>query len=690
MSSLFVELHSLRMQSVREFEDVTIPFGPGPNVILMRNGYGKTTMLTLLRMMFTGVLPDLQTSKGFRYKRAYGGDPARSIVTLELSIGSDAASAEHHRLVLDMDHGAGTATYSTTSASNRGHSAEWALPLNFRSKFYGRPKFTDLFIFDAERAKELAKEQDITQVDLALREITGLRSVFSLCEQDAGTPSVLDALLKKRLAEQKIRNIDASAGNWGNWLEAIEQHIEQVSEELERTRRNAEIFEADLKRKEEELSRAGSDDEALKAHRKALEDEKQISNDIQQLTSDLLIELGNPVHIPGCWEATKAFHSTLFDSQIPEGVGAPFFEDILKGEACICGTEWTEDMRTYVRTNMDERLADDISSMLRRSQQRIRDSSRDPEVLTDMANRLVSLKAGENRLKRATKEIEARFDKAGQERAAKLRDEIAGLKRQWTAVKEKADMMGAADADRVRRNGWDNGCLTDSDATKLRPDTWRGVENVMTLRRIERNLQQKVAGIGPLYSLSIAVAQASEVLKEASVRIMQRLRERTQHAANETLREIPSSGGGIELSLSSSGIQFISDSGAVQGEANMATQVSAAYAFIAAMTDIGDVASPLVADSPTTGLDTFSTAGWVDVIWPMFNQAIYIIETGERDKIADGADRHAQLYADGITRVLIRRTNEGRTGKPQTGPMEVLQDDTEFQAYKPATKGGEA
>ena len=683
MSSLFVQLKSIRLESVREFEDVTIPFGPGPNVVLMRNGYGKTTMLTLLRMMFTGAVPDASTAKGFQYKRAYGGTKERSTVTLELFIGPEAEKAEHHRLVLTMDHGTGQASYSTTSVSNRGHSETWALPLNFKSKFYNRPKFTDLFIFDAERAKELARTQDITQVDLALREITGLRSVFAMCEAGGPTPPVLDALLKKRMKESKITSIDSSANRWISWLEAVEAHIATQNVELGRVKKNLGIFEGQVRDKEAELAQAGDNDAVMKAHKAAMTDEKNASNTINQMTMDLLNELGNPSHLPGCWEATKAFHSTLFEAQIPEGVGAPFFEDILKGDECICGTEWTDGMRTFVRTHMDERLADDISGMLRRSQQRIRETVRDASVLVSMAENLTKEKVKAKRLAKVTKEIEARFDKAGQERAAALRDEIKQLKRQISGLKEQIDKMESTDADRIRRNGWDNGCLSDTDATKLRPDTWRDVINLYTLKRIERNLEQKMAGVGPLYMLSVAVDVASKTLDEACTRVMHRLRNQAESKANSTLAQIPSSGGGINLSLSSSGIQFVNDGGAVQEEANMATQVSAAYAFISAMSELGDVTSPLVADSPTTGLDPFSTEGWVDVIWPMFQQAIYIIESSERDKIAISAGRDAELYSSDVQRVLIRRENEGVSGDPQTGPMVLFEDDGEFKAYKP-------
>ena len=146
------------------------------------------------------------------------------------------------------------------------------------------------------------------------------------------------------------------------------------------------------------MAQAGDNDAVMKVQA-AMTDEKRV-NTINQMTMDLLNELGNPSHLPGCWEATKDFHSTLFEAQIPEGVGAPFFEDILKGDECICGTEWTDGMRTFVRTHMDERLADDISGMLRRSQQRIRETVQDASVLVTMAENLTKEKV---KAKRPTK-----------------------------------------------------------------------------------------------------------------------------------------------------------------------------------------------------------------------------------------------------------------------------------------------
>ena len=55
---LRVTLDKLEFNSIREFEDVELSFKKGINFIQIRNGYGKSTTLQILRWMFTGTTPE--------------------------------------------------------------------------------------------------------------------------------------------------------------------------------------------------------------------------------------------------------------------------------------------------------------------------------------------------------------------------------------------------------------------------------------------------------------------------------------------------------------------------------------------------------------------------------------------------------------------------------------------------------
>ena len=54
--SLKFSIKSSHIINLREMEDVKIDFQKGNNFILMRNGYGKTTILEIIKSMYTGKL----------------------------------------------------------------------------------------------------------------------------------------------------------------------------------------------------------------------------------------------------------------------------------------------------------------------------------------------------------------------------------------------------------------------------------------------------------------------------------------------------------------------------------------------------------------------------------------------------------------------------------------------------------
>ena len=68
-SNFRFRITGLSLVNIREMEDVALEFEPDAiNPLLIRNGYGKTTMLTLLRWMFTGVISTIRKNWP-QYKR---------------------------------------------------------------------------------------------------------------------------------------------------------------------------------------------------------------------------------------------------------------------------------------------------------------------------------------------------------------------------------------------------------------------------------------------------------------------------------------------------------------------------------------------------------------------------------------------------------------------------------------------
>ena len=214
-SNFRFRITGLSLENIREIESVALEFEPDAiNPLLIRNGYGKTTMLTLLRWMFTGVIPSQSGSNWPQYKRDFGGDTAESKVVLKLKISDAGDVLRDWELTMWFNHEDGDCGFETYSSEVGGRQAGWHLPPAFRSRFFGRQKFTELFIFDGETAKELTSGQGRNQIEDAILELTGLVHVKDISMDGGGHRWHRNAEFKKAaINDWKMLLRSTSIGN---------------------------------------------------------------------------------------------------------------------------------------------------------------------------------------------------------------------------------------------------------------------------------------------------------------------------------------------------------------------------------------------------------------------------------------------------------------------------------------------
>ena len=211
---LFVELKSIRLESVREFEDVTIRSQPAPKCAdaeRVRQDHDVDPLADDV----TGAVPDASTAKGF--KRAYGGTKERSTVTLELFIGPEAEKAEHHRSSRRWTMAQPSQLQHHQRLQPRAQRNMGAAAQLQRNSITGQS--SPISSFSTLNGQELARTQDITQVD----PFSPTGSVnLAMCEAGGPTPPVLDALLKKR--EEQNHEHRQFRQPMDQLVEAVEAH----------------------------------------------------------------------------------------------------------------------------------------------------------------------------------------------------------------------------------------------------------------------------------------------------------------------------------------------------------------------------------------------------------------------------------------------------------------------------------
>ena len=71
---LVCRIRKVSWESIRQMEDIEVNPQDGRNFWQIRNGYGKTTTLLLLRHIFTGNQPNTEELRHFKYNQTFGGD----------------------------------------------------------------------------------------------------------------------------------------------------------------------------------------------------------------------------------------------------------------------------------------------------------------------------------------------------------------------------------------------------------------------------------------------------------------------------------------------------------------------------------------------------------------------------------------------------------------------------------------
>ena len=207
-----------------------------------------------------------------------------------------------------FDHSNNTSGFRTKSPEAGGDNNGFKLPSNFRSRFKGKKKFTNMFVFDGELAKQLKDDQDSEQIESALRDLTGLRNVYYHANDDG----YLENHKSRKFNENSINNPQKAIQSYNASLTKARNQMVTLQD------REAEI-KTKIKEKDDELQQltetidnlAEQQDKGpeLKEIRKKL---KKSKDDLKELTNDLLVALGNPANIGGkFWSKIKDQNSDL-------------------------------------------------------------------------------------------------------------------------------------------------------------------------------------------------------------------------------------------------------------------------------------------------------------------------------------------------------------------------------------------
>ncbi|RMG31909.1 MAG: hypothetical protein D6732_14160 [Methanobacteriota archaeon] len=671
---LTIAIEKIRWKNIREIEDLEIKIQKkGVTLLQIQNGYGKTTTLTLLRCIVTGKLPpELGIPiDSFKYKGPeVVDDPDTGLFSVTFEINGSTYIFE-----IEFDYVLKEANFYTVSDVLGGRKEGWFPPNDFSTKFKDKLLLAKTFLFDGETSEEINSRSGFLLE--SLREITDLNLVYELID-DGPDKRSLQRLISDIAKNNGFKDATKKYQKLENSYIDLLNHINQVEDRKSEIENRLIVLDEAIGNKEQTINDIiGSDSEIKErvdeAKRLLIEQQKEI----EQKTSELRLSLMNPEYAISKMDHLMHFYREIDRLKVPKIAGRSFFEELLNSRMCVCGREITEEERKYMKSRMNDYLADDIISVVRPMQDLVLNPPANLSPYSFIAEELEALLDEKMELENELAALQDRLSEDLQKKIQELQDEITRLKLEQDQLIDELEEITSNDAVQIKREGWDKGVIKKDNEFYTQKAKFTKCKNLFTLRKLKKHLRDEMNKVSNVHEFGTVVEIIQEVLSDAMDRTMEEiidLVEKTLNTYYNTL--VPHVHQTIRIRGSDNfELTFYNAKNEPLNSVHQASKLAAAYSFISAIFTVGRVQLPLVADSPVTSFSNNVAEEWGKTISKLFPQVIAFITSMEKGGLTG-------LIANSETMVAtVKRENEDLEGKNASGKMICTFDRDLFKKY---------
>ena len=533
-----------------------------------------------------------------------------------------------------------------------------------------------MFILDGELAKELNRSTGSEVVNNSIKQVTNLAGLYSLVGS-GGTTGQINRFKQERLSDL-IGGGEARGTRLKSTLETVQEIIKDRAGELKKT--NSIIDDITDELSSMNTQKADLDKKMaqnIAEIKEATVDFEKSERDLEKISLSVLDRLFEPAFSFPDWNKAQQFHASQVKAKLPRSVGRTWFKELVSMEKCICGRPWEEHSEEYVKNHLEDYLEDKLMTYVKEMQDAVHEHSSS----VNLGSEIVRITTKQ----RQKIENQQRLDDLRNQAPQEDRDEYSRLDQEIGGLKEGEDFIDMRDEisseklEFIRTRKLDNelynsdGSIT-HDATKL-----RRLENLWCLRKAEASIIDELAKIGGAANIAKGADLIHEVISDVLTKVGEEIRIELQSKMNKSIDRMVGAGldGGLDVKITSSGLQYFNPAGDLQSGVNMAAELGGSYAFISALYEYAEVSIPLVLDTPLAGFGQGMSAAWTELVPPTFDQVIALINSNEMISLKGWFENND------IDCYLIRRSDEDiRTASPQTGTMIVDKDKDNFSNYE--------
>lgn len=606
------------------------------NFVMMANGTGKTTTMTLIKGLLDGSAKNWPVDyvKSFA-PTATTGDKGEFSITVKFD-------EKQYKYFLSLDYVNGIAKIET-QAPPKGRETGLLLPTAIKGIF--TPEFVSRFVFDGEQAKK-SMDRTSNEADETIRYL------YRLDELDEILAMNMNILTEIQNAEGGSTGTRGSLSNLRSRQKKVRDHIASLEKKQKQLNGDIARFSQEKIEKEKQRQELDKNYEALNKEKNEViaEQEKNRGNVDVKITEIVSLVKTPYLVSEGLCNRMYEFGDAMKKLKLPKSSSKDFFTELAYAEKCVCDRCIGEKERDAILKNAERYLGSDHQAVLNNIKSVLMGSTYD-EHLVAAFEELGKLQEQKTRLNARFADVEDKLIKAGGPQVEQLQSEIEVLIGQISSAQTQLKIIESKDED---------------------DETLTEENNLHKARRADAEYEVKIASTTKTNAALRKKNVVQDLVNEIKTQATSALKEEIIKKANDKISRVIKDDY-IEIESIDGYIKLKDREGASDGQT-----LSIGYCFLGTLFEEAELEFPFVIDSPTGKMDFDKRQAVADIIPVVFNQMIAFVQSAEVKCFAD------RFYKNTDTQYLTIVASK------DTEEIAIHKGIAFFDSYQRETTGGES
>lgn len=606
------------------------------NFVMMANGTGKTTTMTLIKGLLDGSAKNWPVD----YVKSFApttttGDKGEFSITVKFD-------EKQYKYFLSLDYVNGIAKIET-QAPPKGRETGLLLPTAIKGIF--TPEFVSRFVFDGEQAKK-SMDRTSNEADETIRYL------YRLDELDEILAMNMNILTEIQNAEGGSTGTRGSLSNLRSRQKKVRDHIASLEKKQKQLNGDIARFSQEKIEKEKQRQELDKNYEALNKEKNEViaEQEKNRGNVDVKITEIVSLVKTPYLVSEGLCNRMYEFGDAMKKLKLPKSSSKDFFTELAYAEKCVCDRCIGEKERDAILKNAERYLGSDHQAVLNNIKSVLMGSTYD-ERLVAAFEELGKPQEQKTRLNARFADVEDKLIKAGGPQVEQLQSEIEVLIGQISSAQTQLKIIESKDED---------------------DETLTEENNLHKARRADAEYEVKIASTTKTNAALRKKNVVQDLVNEIKTQATAALKEEIIKKANDKISRVIKDDY-IEIESIDGYIKLKDREGASDGQT-----LSIGYCFLGTLFEEAELEFPFVIDSPTGKMDFDKRQAVADIIPVVFNQMIAFVQSAEVKCFAD------RFYKNTDTQYLTIVASK------DTEEIAIHKGIAFFDSYQRETTGGES